>query len=159
MCGASPVRFDADASVNVLVRRPIDAGASTLDAAASIPRSRAVDIASGTREADSNALRERAMSVAGTYDIVVKSPLGDQKSTLTVAVSGDCFTGSNVGAAGAMEITDGKVDGQTITWSSQLTSPMPMKLDCQATIDGDAISGTVTAGMFGSFPLSGTRTG
>jgi hypothetical protein len=99
------------------------------------------------------------MSVAGTYEIVVKSPLGDQKSTLTVDVSGDSFTGSNVDAAGATEITDGKVDGPTITWSSQITSPMSMKLDCQAMIDGDAISGTVTAGMFGSFPLTGTRTG
>jgi len=99
------------------------------------------------------------MSVAGTYEVVTKTPMGDQKSTLTVNVSGDSFTGSNVGPMGAQDITDGTVDGETIAWSSQITSPMPMKIDCKATIDGDAISGTVTAGMFGSFPMSGTRTG
>jgi hypothetical protein len=99
------------------------------------------------------------MSVAGTYEVVTKTPMGDQKSTLTVNVSGDSFTGSNVGPMGAQDITDGTVDGETITWSSQITNPMPMKIDCKATIDGDAISGTVTAGMFGSFPMSGTRTG
>jgi hypothetical protein len=84
--------------------------------------------------------------------------MGEQKSVLTVQVEGDRFTGSNVGPMGALEITDGVVDGQTITWSNQITVPMPMKIDCKATIDGDSIAGTVTAGMFGSFPLSGSRT-
>jgi len=36
--------------------------------------------------------------------------------------------------------------------------PMPMTLDCEATIEGDTVTGTVAAGAFGSFPLSGTRT-
>jgi hypothetical protein len=99
------------------------------------------------------------MTVAGTYEVVTKTPMGDQKSTLTVNVSGDAFTGSNVGPMGSLDITDGKVDGQTIIWSSKITTPMPMTLDCKATIDGDAISGTVKAGMFGSFPLNGSRVG
>ncbi|MBA17487.1 MAG: hypothetical protein CMN73_14205, partial [Sphingomonas sp.] len=29
--------------------------------------------------------------------------------------------------------------------------------DCEATVDGDSINGTVTAGAFGSFPLTGVR--
>jgi hypothetical protein len=99
------------------------------------------------------------MSVAGTYEVVTKTPMGDQTSTLTVEVSGDGFTGSNVGPMGSQAIADGKVDGDTITWSSEITSPMPMKLDCKATVDGDSITGTVTAGMFGSFPMSGSRVG
>ena len=99
------------------------------------------------------------MTVAGTYEVVTKTPMGDQKSTLTVNVSGDAFSGSNVGPMGSLDITDGKVDGQTISWSSKITTPMPMTLDCTATIDGDAISGTVKAGMFGSFPLNGSRIG
>eukprot|EP01037_Dinobryon_pediforme_P013079 gene13079-13181_t len=99
------------------------------------------------------------MSVAGTYEVVTKTPMGEQKSTLTVNVDGDSFSGSNNGPMGAIAIADGKVDGNTISWSSQITSPMPMKLDCKATIDGDSISGTVTAGMFGSFPMTGSRVG
>jgi hypothetical protein len=39
-----------------------------------------------------------------------------------------------------------------------MTSPMPMTLDCSATINGDTVTGQVGAGAFGSFPLSGTRT-
>jgi hypothetical protein len=97
------------------------------------------------------------MSVAGSYDCLLKTPMGDQKSIMTVTVDGDTWTGNNVGAQGSLECKDGKVDGNTITWNMDLTVPMPMKLEGTATIDGDAITGNVKAGMFGSFPLTGTR--
>ncbi len=99
------------------------------------------------------------MSVAGKYECVTRSPMGDQTSILTVEVDGDSFSGSNSGPMGNMAITGGSVDGNTISWSSDITVPMPMKLDCKATIDGDELSGTVTAGMFGSFPMTGKRIG
>jgi hypothetical protein len=97
------------------------------------------------------------MSVAGSYDCLLKSPMGDQKSVMTVSVDGDTWSGDNVGAQGALKCNDGKVDGNTITWSMDLTVPMPMKLEGTATIDGDALTGSVKAGAFGSFPLTGTR--
>ncbi|WP_151955745.1 hypothetical protein [Sphingomonas sp. EC-HK361] len=95
--------------------------------------------------------------VDGTYEVTVKSPLGDQKSTLTVKSDGASFTGTNSGAMGSSDIS-GEVDGNTLTWKQQMTVPMPMTLDMAATVDGDAITGTVGAGAFGSFPLSGSRT-
>jgi hypothetical protein len=96
-------------------------------------------------------------SVAGIYDCVAKSPVGDQKSVLTVVVDGDKFTGSNAGAMESMEIENGKVDGNTLTWEMRMTVPMPMTLECQASIDGDALTGTIKAGMFGSMAMTGTR--
>ncbi len=97
------------------------------------------------------------MSVAGSYDCLLKTPMGDQKSIMTVNVDGDSWSGDNAGAMGTLACNDGKVDGNTITWSMDLTVPMPMKLEGTATIDGDAITGTVKAGAFGAFPLTGTR--
>lgn len=97
------------------------------------------------------------MSVAGEYDCVTKSPMGDQKSVLTVNVDGDTWTGSNAGQMGALEITDGKVDGNTLTWTMDMKVPMPMKLEGTATVDGDTITGQVKAGAFGSMAMSGTR--
>jgi len=97
------------------------------------------------------------MGVAGTYECVVKSPLGDQKSTMVVNVDGDTWSGTNSGAQGSVDITDGKIDGNTLTWSMKMTVPMPMTLEGTATVDGDTISGSIKAGMFGSMPLSGTR--
>ena len=97
------------------------------------------------------------MSVDGTYNTVVKSPLGDQAATLTVKSDGNSWTGQQVGAMGTADITDGTVDGNTISWKMSITVPMPMTLDCTATADGDSITGTVGAGAFGAFPMSGTR--
>jgi len=96
------------------------------------------------------------MAVDGTYDVTVKSPLGDQKTTLTVKSDGATFTGTAAGAMGSSEVS-GEVDGNTITWKQQMTVPMPMTLDMKATIDGDTLTGTVGAGAFGSFPMNGTR--
>ncbi|WP_373487574.1 hypothetical protein [Blastomonas sp.] len=97
------------------------------------------------------------MSVAGQYDCVTKSPMGDQKSVLTVNVDGDSWTGSNAGQMGALEINDGKVDGNTLTWTMDMKVPMPMKLEGEAVVDGDTITGAIKAGAFGTMAMSGTR--
>ncbi len=97
------------------------------------------------------------MSVSGTYNVTVKTPMGDQSGTFTVVADGDRFTGSLVGGLGSMDIHDGTVSGDTLKWQMDMKVPMPMSLDCEATVAGDAISGTVKAGVFGSMALSGTR--
>ncbi len=95
-------------------------------------------------------------NVDGTWAVAVKTPMGDQKSDLTVNSSGDTFTGTMSGAMGSNDVS-GTVDGDTLTWSMDITSPMPMTLDNKATVDGDSITGTVKAGAFGDMPLSGER--
>ncbi|EJL20840.1 hypothetical protein [Novosphingobium sp. AP12] len=98
------------------------------------------------------------MSVAGTYDCVTNTPLGRQKGVLTIVPgAGDSFNGHISGDLGSMDITDGRISGQTLTWSMKMTSPMPMDLDCTATVEGDQLTGQVKAGMFGSMELTGTR--
>ena len=97
------------------------------------------------------------MAVAGTYDCMTRTPMGDQTSKFTVTVNGDSFTGSNAGGMGSMDVEDGKVDGNRLTWKMKMTVPMPMTLDCDATIDGDTLTGSVKAGAFGTFPMTGTR--
>lgn len=97
------------------------------------------------------------MSVAGTYNIVTKTPMGDQQGTLTVNVSGNTFSGAVTGAMGAMDVIDGKVEGNRLTWKMDMKVPMPMILEADATVEGDAIKGSVKAGAFGAMDLSGTR--
>jgi hypothetical protein len=56
-----------------------------------------------------------------------------------------------------MAIANGKADGDNVSWSIAITSPMPMTLEFSGKVDGDAIAGNVKAGAFGSFPFSGKR--
>ena len=95
--------------------------------------------------------------VDGSYDCVTKSPMGDQKSVFTVNSSGDSFTGQNAGAMGSLDVENGKVDGNKLTWTMAMKVPMPMTLEAEATIDGDTLTGTIKAGAFGSMAMTGTR--
>lgn len=92
----------------------------------------------------------------GSWNITVKSPLGDQKLTMTIATSGTGFSGQAGGSMGSMPIA-GTVAGDVLKWKLSITVPMPMTLDCEATVSGDTMKGDVGAGGFGSFALTGTR--
>lgn len=97
------------------------------------------------------------MAVDGVWNITVNSPMGAQKSAVTLAVNGDALTGSGTGPDGSREITDGKVDGKDVSWKVAVTTPFPMTLEFAGVVDGDQISGNVKAGNFGAFPFSGDR--
>ena len=99
------------------------------------------------------------MGVAGTYDVTVKTPLGPQQGTLTIVPDGDSFSGNLAGALGQVPITGGRIAGDKLTWQMGITTPMPLALDCEATVTGDALSGNVSAGAFGSMALNGVRRG
>lgn len=95
---------------------------------------------------------------AGKWNLTVNSPLGEQHMVLTVTPDGaGGFAGDVSGALGSLAVADGRIDGDTLTWTMQMTMPMPMALDCNATIDGDTITGGVKAGAFGVSPLKGVR--
>ncbi|MBB4860263.1 hypothetical protein HNO88_003605 [Novosphingobium chloroacetimidivorans] len=99
------------------------------------------------------------MSAAGTWDIRIKTPIGDQTARLSVVpdhVGG--FTGTVSGDPGSLDIA-GKVDGDRLTWTMKTTKPMPLDLDCNALVQGDTLEGGVKAGMFGTMALTGTRVG
>ncbi len=96
-------------------------------------------------------------AVDGDWDVTIKSPMGDQKAVLSITSDGASFSGKMAGGLGAMDIPSGTVDGNTLSWKMDMTVPMPMTLDCTATVDGDAVTGQVVAGAFGAMGLSGTR--
>ena len=96
-------------------------------------------------------------NIDGSWDTVTKSPMGEQKATLTIQSQGDTFTGQYSGAMGTTDVKNGKVDGDTLTFSLDITVPMPMTLTGEAKVEGDTLNGQVTAGAFGSFPMTGTR--
>jgi len=83
--------------------------------------------------------------------------MGDQKSVFTVKSNGNSFTGSNAGPMGSLEIIDGKIDGNRLSWKMEMKIPLAMTLDATATVTGDSIEGGVTAGAFGTSPMTGTR--
>jgi hypothetical protein len=97
------------------------------------------------------------MAVDGKWDIVINSPMGAQKATIELAASGTTLSGTQTAAQGSGPLENGKIDGNAVSWSAKITSPMPMTLDFTGTVDGDKLTGSVKAGAFGSFPFTGSR--
>jgi len=97
------------------------------------------------------------MSADGTWNTTINSPMGAQNGTMTLATDGGALTGKLSGAQGDIDIEDGTVDGDSLTWKASMTSPMPMTLEFSATVNGDEISGDVKLGAFGNATFTGTR--
>ena len=85
--------------------------------------------------------------------------MGQQKATITLATDGDSLTGTMEGQQGTLELKDGAVDGDTVSWKADITNPMPITLEFSATVDGDSLSGDVKLGSFGNASFTGTRIG
>jgi len=96
------------------------------------------------------------MSADGNWKITINTPMGAQEVTAEIKTSGDTFSGKTSGRMGDSEIS-GKVAGDTLSWSANITQPMPMTLEFEATVNGDAMTGNVKLGAFGNAPLSGVR--
>jgi hypothetical protein len=102
--------------------------------------------------------QESSMAVDGKWEIVINSPLGAQKAVLDFATNGSSLTGTQTAQQGSGPLENGKVDGNDLSWSAKISTPLPLTLDFVGTVDGDKLSGSVKAGSFGSFPFSGSRT-
>ena len=96
-------------------------------------------------------------NVDGVWNTVMNTPMGPQSATITLATDGSSLTGNMAGAQGAIDIEDGAVDEDSLSWKANITSPMPMTLEFSATVNGDEISGNVKLGAFGNASFSGTR--
>lgn len=97
------------------------------------------------------------MSASGAWNITTTSPMGSQDGTLNLTEDGATLTGVMSGPQGDIEITDGTVDGNNITWNAQVTQPMSITLEVSGAVDGDSISGNIKLGAFGNATFSGSR--
>ena len=97
------------------------------------------------------------MSAEGTWNVTLNTPMGAQAGTLELATDGNTLTGTMSGPQGSMELENGTADGDSLSWTVNMTQPMPIAIEATATIDGDEISGEAKLGAFGTATFSGSR--
>ncbi len=95
--------------------------------------------------------------IDGVYDCVTKTPMGDQPGVFTIVVDGDAFNGTIAGALGSLDVKDGKVDGNRLTWRMETQVPMPMSFQCEALVEQGCIAASIDTGSFGKMSMTGTR--
>lgn len=97
------------------------------------------------------------MAVDGTWNITMKTPMGERSAKTELKSDGGVLTGSQGADGQSVDIFDGTVNGNNVAWKIKITNPMPLTLEFTGTVDGNGISGQVSAGMIGSWGFSGGR--
>jgi hypothetical protein len=100
---------------------------------------------------------EDLVSADGTWNVSINSPMGKQKGVLELTTEGDKLTGIGKAMGNTMELLDGSVDGDNLSFAMQISRPMQMRMEFHLAIDGDQIAGDVKAGMLGKQKVSGER--
>ena len=94
--------------------------------------------------------------VQGKWQITINTPMGEKSGVLELQVRGKTLTGSLSDADHHVAITNGKVEGNKLSWQAKITKPMHLNFKFTAVVDEDRISGAARH-MLGSATFSGTR--
>lgn len=94
--------------------------------------------------------------VQGKWKITIKTPMGDKSGVLELLVSGTELTGSLSDADHHVAITDGRIEGNRLSWRAKITKPMRLSFKFNAIVEEDRISGAARH-MLGTATFSGTR--
>jgi phenylpropionate dioxygenase-like ring-hydroxylating dioxygenase large terminal subunit len=109
-------------------------------------------------DADAPITSAPAGSADGTWEMTIKTPMGDQVITVALTQSGDALTGVMTSDAGApVIIADGKLNGANAKWSAKVEKPFSMTMKFDVMIDGDVMTGKAKPGMFPAASLTGKR--
>jgi cytochrome P450 len=99
-----------------------------------------------------------APQIAGAekWKITLQTPAGPQAFEAQLVRDGQTFSGRLDSPMGS-EAVNGAIAGDTLTWTMSVKKPMPIKLEFEAKIEGDRMSGQAKLGMFGKSKLTGER--
>jgi len=97
------------------------------------------------------------MAVDGNWNITMSTPMGDRDATLSLKSTGGTLTGRQSAEGNSVEIFDGTVNGDDLSWKVSITNPMPLTLEFTGKVSGDNIAGEMGIGPMGSFPFTGKR--
>lgn len=94
--------------------------------------------------------------VQGKWNITLKTPVGERQGVLELATAGTTLTGSMSDGEHFAAISDGRVDGNRLSWSAKITKPMRLSLKFSAVVEQDSITGAARH-LLGNASFTGTR--
>ena len=88
----------------------------------------------------------------------MQTPLGERTSSLALKTSGSDLSGTHGTYRNATDIFDGGSKGNDVSWKVKITNPNTVdSREFTGNINGNSMSGRVSAGMIGSWKPAGTR--
>jgi hypothetical protein len=100
------------------------------------------------------------MSTAdGSWDLTVKTPVGDQPVRLNVHSDEGQLLGTATANNETNPVEGGTITGDELSWVVRASKPFPMTLQFSTTVTGETMTGKVETGMFPTAPVTGQRVG
>ncbi|MGD8319197.1 MAG: hypothetical protein PVJ02_02045 [Gemmatimonadota bacterium] len=83
------------------------------------------------------------MSIQGQYKVTVKTPVGTQEGSLSLAVAGDDLSGVLTNPKGATEFSGGTISGNEVAFQTKIRTPLGrLKAQVNGKVEGDTFVGT-----------------
>ncbi|MEJ2184637.1 MAG: hypothetical protein P8Z36_01735 [Gemmatimonadota bacterium] len=95
---------------------------------------------------------------AGKWVLTWETPRGSSTMTLNLTQEGTKVAGTATMRMGDVPIKDAKLDGNTLSFTLELgRGERTFEMQCKATVDGDALKGTMSNPRGGDRPFTGKR--
>lgn len=96
--------------------------------------------------------------VAGTWDLTVTSPQGENRASMTVTQSGATLEGTMATETGTVQVTDGRITGDRVGFTIAVPiSGQTTTIVFRGTVDGNRMTGTADLGAMGTATFTGER--
>jgi len=105
---------------------------------------------------------EASADIAGQWTVVVEVPGEEQEVELKFSKDGDDYSGVLIDDEGEETTLESiEINGSALSFSFSVTmdGAGEVGMDAEVEIDGDDMDGSLSVGTFGSFKMTGTRTG
>jgi hypothetical protein len=94
---------------------------------------------------------------AGTWDVTIDTPIGKMAVVFEISEQDGAINGIARSDAESVAFLDAVADGDRLTWSQEVTTPMKLTLNFEVIVDGDTMTGTSKAGFLPASPVYGSR--
>jgi hypothetical protein len=94
---------------------------------------------------------------AGLWDVTIDTPIGKMAVVFDITEQDGAIHGTASSDAETVDFLDTVADGNRLTWSQAVTTPMKLTLKFEVTVEGDTMTGTSKAGIFPASKVYGSR--
>ncbi|MET0589418.1 MAG: PQQ-dependent dehydrogenase, methanol/ethanol family [Novosphingobium sp.] len=98
----------------------------------------------------------KAADFAGKWNVVIQSPVGENKAVMELTANGDKLTGKVSAEQGTVDVS-GKVENGRAKFAGKASMPMPITISYDLALKDGKLVGENSNGPFGTFPISGTK--
>jgi hypothetical protein len=95
---------------------------------------------------------------AGVWNVDLHTAIGTMDVVFDITDQDGVILGTAATDKETVEFIDAVADGNRLTWTQKVATPMKLTLKFEVDVEGDTMTGTAKAGILPASKLQGTRT-